>query len=775
MQDIKDFEPLWGEWRSVEILGQGTFGRVYKMVKKDLDQEYHAAVKHLSLPREPGEEKELYTEGLVSDQDTLKTYYDNVLKDLHSEIDLCYKLKGITNIVSYEDHYIRPKSSGVGYDIFIKMELLTGLQDRIKEGGLTIWDVVKLGEDICKALTVLRRERIIHRDIKPGNIFINSGGDYKLGDFGVSRSMERTVSNMSVKGTFSYMAPEVAKGIVGDYRVDTYSLGLVLYRMLNKNRGPFLPPPPEIVKHEMNMTAQERRLKGEPLPPPADADGALSGIILKACAYRPEDRWESAEEMGRALAEYRLSVNRPEPVSKTPGPESIVPSSEQMKAVAEAEDLTEILPQGVVTESRPAEEYTQVLVHAAPLEGKLPQPQAPDELPQEELTAPLQVEKVTESPSQPLQNSTSQPKAERTGGETAALLGDAVGKIKPPMIAAAGAVVLAGVIGVFALTPRPTDSPSSSKSDISSGFQSSSVSNQPEDNTPEPILWQDPFIRDGVLTALNTDEETLTPEMLAGLEELLLPAPVPDPQGESSSQEESEPVRVTTLADLSLLTGLKALDLSGHPVDKFDFPEEMSALDTLKIAHCGCTDLEFLTQTSFENLRILDLSKNEIADLAPLTGLSGLTELNISQTAAQSLEPLSDLSSLTVLFAADIPAEDWSFVEHIDQVEGRPEETPTPAPNSKPNQNSKPSKQTTDVTSVSVSPSNIMLEVGGSARLSASVSPANAANQKVSWSSSNPSVATVDGNGNVRAVDRGTARITASCDGKSGSCTITVD
>ena len=309
MQDIKDFEPLWGEWRSVEMLGQGTFGRVYKMVKRDLDTEYYSAVKHLSLPRTSGEEKDLYSEGLVTDQEILRIYYDDVLKDLRSEINLCYKLKGITNIVSYEDHCICPKVSGFGYDIFIKMELLTSLQDRIKEGGLKVWDVIKLGEDICRALTVLRREKIIHRDIKPSNIFVNSGGDYKLGDFGVSWSMERMVNSMSVKGTFNYMAPEVAKGSIGDYRVDIYALGLVLYRMLNKNRGPFLPLPTHAVTSEMNRQAQERRLRGEALPPPAEIDKELAGIILKACAYRPEDRWENAEEMGKALAEYRVSAS----------------------------------------------------------------------------------------------------------------------------------------------------------------------------------------------------------------------------------------------------------------------------------------------------------------------------------------------------------------------------------------------------------------------------------------------------------------------------------
>jgi len=189
------------------------------------------------------------------------------------------------------------------------MELLTNLRDRIRDDELTVLDVVKVGEDICRALTVLRRERIIHRDIKLSNIFINSSGDYKLGDFGAAWTVGQSVSSTSVKGTFSYMAPEVAMGNSFDYRADIYSLGLVLYRMMNKKRSPFLPLPPQSITHELSMIALERRLQGESLPPPAWADEELARIILKACAYRVEDRWNSAEEMGKALVEYRTSMS----------------------------------------------------------------------------------------------------------------------------------------------------------------------------------------------------------------------------------------------------------------------------------------------------------------------------------------------------------------------------------------------------------------------------------------------------------------------------------
>lgn len=833
MQDIKAFEPLWGEWRSSELLGQGSFGRVYKMVKRDLDKEYYAAVKHLSLPNEPDEEKNLYAEGIVTDNETLKTYYDDVLKNLRSEIDLCYKLKGNTNIVSYEDHYIRPKDSGVGYDIFIKMELLTGLQDRIKEGGLTVPDVVKLGEDICKALTVLRREKIVHRDIKPGNIFVNSGGDYKLGDFGVSRTMERTVSSMSVKGTFSYMAPEVAKGSTGDYRVDIYSLGLVLYRMLNKNRGPFLPLPPQRVTHELSMITQERRLQGEPLPPPADADDELSKIILKACAYRSEDRWSSADEMGKALTRYRLNMER----AAAPAPPPVPP------VVDKDEDRTEYMPPPNPPEEPPPKE------EAAPVpEPASPQPDRKSKFPKimskkvkdiislgQKPGADVSAEPygdltelISSRPAEPeldktvlltadilSENNTAgeavrkehkpaeeQPPQYDDAGENQPSADDAGikarpagGKAKPAVIAgAAVAVVLIGAIGASFLGKQ-----SAAPVETATAPPEPTVSvtpPPPETASPEQFLWQDSFIRDGVLSTLNVDEEELTPDMLAEIEELRLSVPDPEPGSEPES-----PDPVSTLADLSMLTGLKVLELNGRPVEKFDFPEDTPSLETLKIARCGCDSVEFLTQPCFEGLRELDLSGNAITDLSPLSGLSDLTSLNISQTSVTSLEPLSGLADLAVLSAAGIPVEDWSFVERIASVEGRPEPTaapteaptPTPVPNPTPKPTSRPAPTSApapapaptqapvtvptvvSVSAVSVSPSEVLLGEGGAVRLSVIISPANATNQGVSWSSSNPSVAVVDGSGYVSAMGRGTARITATCDGKSGSCTITVD
>ena len=106
---------------------------------------------------------------------------------------------------------------------------------------MTTADVVHLGKDIASAIDVLNRFHLVHRDIKPQNIFVNDLGDYKLGDYGTARAMESAATAMSRKGTYNYMAPEIYRNQPADSRVDIYSLGLVLYRLMNGNRLPFLP------------------------------------------------------------------------------------------------------------------------------------------------------------------------------------------------------------------------------------------------------------------------------------------------------------------------------------------------------------------------------------------------------------------------------------------------------------------------------------------------------------------------------------------------------
>ena len=290
---------VFDKWKICRELGQGSYGTVYEIQREDFGGVYKAALKVITVPQSRTELQSVLDEGMTPPQ--AKQYFYSVVEDIGRECAIMSRLKGTGNIVSYEDHAVLRHPDGIGWDILIRMELLHPLLPYVYQHPMARRDIIRLGIDICKALELCQRYNIIHRDIKPENIFISDNGDYKLGDFGIARTIERTTSGLSKKGTYSYMAPEVYIGKKYGFSVDTYSLGLVLYRMLNKNRGPFLPQPPEAITYDNREQALARRVSGEPLPRPFYGEGRLGEIVLKACAFDPKDRYSSPQQLRQEL------------------------------------------------------------------------------------------------------------------------------------------------------------------------------------------------------------------------------------------------------------------------------------------------------------------------------------------------------------------------------------------------------------------------------------------------------------------------------------------
>ena len=311
---VEVLKQIWPEWQiEGKPLGKGSFGVVYKAVRRDHGVESYAAIKVISIPTDPSEVDSLCSEGL--DMNATRTYLQGIVNDFVSEIQLMESLKGVQNIVSVEDYKVVEKTGEIGWDIYIRMELLTSFNAYICDKKLTEEEVIKLGCDICTALEICAKRNIIHRDIKPENIFINDFGYFKLGDFGIARKMENMTGGLSQKGTFNYMAPEVANSSEYDARVDTYSLGIVLYRLLNGNRLPFLDTEKQLLNPNERRNAVDRRLRGEDLPAPCDASPAMADLILRACAYDPNLRFASATEMKQALMSvangtYQIGASR---------------------------------------------------------------------------------------------------------------------------------------------------------------------------------------------------------------------------------------------------------------------------------------------------------------------------------------------------------------------------------------------------------------------------------------------------------------------------------
>lgn len=296
------FEPgevVFGNWQLTRLIGEGSYGKVYEAQREDFGTIYKAAIKIITIPQSDSEIKSARAEGM--DEESLTDYFRSFAEEIVQEFVLMSKLKGNSNVVSYEDHTVARHTDGIGWDIIIRMELLTPLLDYVQQNQLARKDVIQLGIDICKALELCQKYNIIHRDIKSENIFVSPAGDYKLGDFGIARTVEKTTGEMSKKGTYTYMAPEVYKEEPYNSSVDIYSLGIVMYRLLNENRAPFLPAYPAPITHSHREAALSRQISGEALPSPKNADGRLSEIVLKACAYDPRDRYSSPMQMRQEL------------------------------------------------------------------------------------------------------------------------------------------------------------------------------------------------------------------------------------------------------------------------------------------------------------------------------------------------------------------------------------------------------------------------------------------------------------------------------------------
>ena len=293
---------VFENWQILELLGQGSGGKTAVFRLKRIDSNRgQSALKVINLIEERGD--------FDSMPAYLKKEYEAAREDCKSsalqEVWLMDDFQGNTHIVDYLDHKFVDwtDESGFGCDMLIRMELLKDLRSEIRSGTtFTEADVIKIGCDICQALILCHDNGILHRDIKPENIFVNRNGNFKLGDFGISRIISNAPMSMASTGigTPEYAAPEQTSGKY-DKRVDIYSLGLVLYELSNQHHLPFARST-YVRPDDVN-----KRMVGVPLPAPTTASDELGAIILKACAFKPDDRYQTARDFADAL--YSLAAN----------------------------------------------------------------------------------------------------------------------------------------------------------------------------------------------------------------------------------------------------------------------------------------------------------------------------------------------------------------------------------------------------------------------------------------------------------------------------------
>src|SRR5438094_4162453 len=198
------------------------------------------------------------------------------------------------NIVSIYD---RGEAEGTYY---IAMEFLDGRSLKeliITRGPAPVSIAIDYARQILAGLRFAHRHGIVHRDIKPHNVIVDSEGRAKVTDFGIARSGTSQMTEAgSIIGTAQYLSPEQARGAPVDQRSDLYSVGIVLYEMLT-GRVPFTGDTPlEIAMKHLSTTPEPPSEKRPEVPHELDM------VVLRALAKHPDDRYQSAQELDADLA-----------------------------------------------------------------------------------------------------------------------------------------------------------------------------------------------------------------------------------------------------------------------------------------------------------------------------------------------------------------------------------------------------------------------------------------------------------------------------------------
>ena len=262
-----------GRYRVTRTLGRGAMGMVYEGLDASAGQ--RVAIKTLLAEElQPSE-------------------VDEAMARFRREAEAGVRLRH-PNIVSVHEH---GQQGGMS---FIVMEYADGedLKQVMARRRLKLDEAYEVMKQLLVALDYSHRHGVVHRDIKPANVMVRPGPRIQVMDFGIARIDSSSLTQVgTVVGTPTHMAPEQLVALPVDARADLWACGVILYEMLT-GTNPFEAPTAASVMH---------RVLQADVPPPSRAAKSLApawdGVIARALARRPDDRFPSAREFHRAVWE----------------------------------------------------------------------------------------------------------------------------------------------------------------------------------------------------------------------------------------------------------------------------------------------------------------------------------------------------------------------------------------------------------------------------------------------------------------------------------------
>ncbi|MBV9945116.1 MAG: protein kinase [Solirubrobacterales bacterium] len=271
---------LDGRYELHELIGEGTFGRVYRSYDRRLAREVAIKVIKPWWAEDPD-----WAESFGREAQLLARVSDPGIVQIYDIGQAAEGLYYVTELVDGES-----------------------LAKRLRRGGrLAPWDACDITEQLCRALERAHGEQIVHRDIKPANVLISTRGRVKVGDLGIARLAEGGTTEggtATIVGTPRYMAPEQASGLPVTPATDVYSTGIVLYEML-AGHPPF--------NGDSAVEIALRHVQEAPPRLPPGTPRSLERIVHRALAKEPGDRYQSSAAMADDLASARARTGqRPE-------------------------------------------------------------------------------------------------------------------------------------------------------------------------------------------------------------------------------------------------------------------------------------------------------------------------------------------------------------------------------------------------------------------------------------------------------------------------------
>jgi eukaryotic-like serine/threonine-protein kinase len=263
---------LDGRYELHAVIGEGTFGRVYRGHDRRLARP--VAIKVI---------KPWWTED------------PNWVRRFEREAQLTARVS--------DPHIVQIFDVGHAEEgLYYVAELVDGasVAARLRDGPLPAWEACDIAEQLSRALGSAHAQRVVHGDIKPANVLISSRGSVKITDFGMARLLSGTSGEVTgtIAGTPAYMAPEQARGRGTTPATDVYSIGVVLYEML-VGHPPF--------RGESPVELALRHLQDQPPPLPSTTPPPLRDVVERALAKQPDRRYSDGIEMADALARSRGS------------------------------------------------------------------------------------------------------------------------------------------------------------------------------------------------------------------------------------------------------------------------------------------------------------------------------------------------------------------------------------------------------------------------------------------------------------------------------------